>query len=133
VVWSLKNNEEKIRLTLEPPQLGNIYMEIYRDKENIKATLWTDNPVTKEILEAHQIQIHKILKDDGFTLEKFSVFVQQDMTSFQGRGENSIAHGQSTRTTARDDQGSQPPELSEMVPILKNLPYGDNQVIDIFV
>jgi hypothetical protein len=83
LIWSLNNREEQFRLTLDPPQLGSIYMEIQREKEHIKATLWAENPNTKNILEANQLSIQKIIESEGFSLESFSVFIEQDLGSFQ--------------------------------------------------
>ena len=83
MVWSLGQNEEKFRLTLDPPHLGSIYMEIQRDKEQIKATLWAENPNTKQILESNQLSIQKIIETEGFSLESFNVFVEQDLGTFQ--------------------------------------------------
>ena len=83
-IWLIRNNEESVRITLDPPQLGHIYMVIDRSKEDIKATLWTDNPATKATLETNQLQIQKIIESEGFKLEKFDVFVQQDMGGYQG-------------------------------------------------
>jgi hypothetical protein len=83
-IWLIRNNEESVRITLDPPQLGHIYMVIDRSKEDIKATLWTDNPATKATLETNQLQIQKIIESEGFKLEKFDVFVQQDTGWYQG-------------------------------------------------
>jgi len=83
LIWSLNNREEQFRLTLDPPQLGSIYMEIQREKEHIKATLWAENPNTKNILEANQLSIQKIIESEGFSLESFSVFIEQNLGSFQ--------------------------------------------------
>jgi len=83
MVWSLGQNEEKFRLTLDPPHLGSIYMEIQRDKEQIKATLWAENSNTKQILESNQLSIQKIIETEGFSLESFNVFVEQDLGTFQ--------------------------------------------------
>ncbi len=83
MVWSLGKNEEKFRLTLDPPHLGSIYLEIQRDKEQVKATLWAENPNTKQILESNQLSIQKIIESEGFSLESFNVFVEQDLGAFQ--------------------------------------------------
>ena len=133
VVWSLRNNEEKIKLTLDPPDLGNIYMEINREKGNIKATLWTDNPATKEILEAHQIQLSRILKDDGFKLEKFDVFLHQDMGSFQDREGRVLQRGPWGRDEFRDNPISAPFEVSEISPALTSRSYQGRKHVDLFV
>ncbi len=82
VIWSLKNNQEKIRVVLDPPELGSIYLEIHREKEGITTTLWAENALTKSTLESSQIQIQKIVENEGFHLEKFNVFIQQEGRSF---------------------------------------------------
>ena len=43
VVWSLNRHEEQFRLTLDPPQLGSIYIEIQRDKGT-----YQNDPVGRE-------------------------------------------------------------------------------------
>jgi hypothetical protein len=116
VIWSIRNKEEKIRLTLDPPQLGNLFIELHRDKEEIKATLWTDNPKTKEILENNQFQLQKNLEADGFKLEKYEVFVQKDMGSFQGNGENPIFDGQRSRKQFLGIQETELPQSLEIPP-----------------
>ncbi len=83
MLWSFSQNEEKFRLLLDPPHLGSIYLEIQRDKEQVKATLWAENPHTKQVLEANQISIQKIIESEGFSLESFNVFVEQDLGAFQ--------------------------------------------------
>ena len=88
VLWLVRNNEERIRITLEPPELGQVFLEIDRHKEHIKTTLWTDNPTTKASLETSQGEIQRIIESEGFKLEKFDVFVQQDPGWFQGRKED---------------------------------------------
>ena len=133
VVWSLRNNEEKIKLTLDPPDLGNIYMEINREKGNIRATLWTDNPATKEILEAHHIQLYRILKDDGFKLEKFDVFFQQDMGSFQDREEHVFHPGPWVRDEFQEDKVSAPPDVFEINPTLMSRSHRGSKHVDLFV
>jgi len=133
IIWTLKNNEERIRLTLEPPQLGNIYMEINRGGGNIRATLWTDNPVTKEILEMNQSQLHRILKEDGFKLEKFEVFTQQDMESFRERGESLYDHSPWAKNGFRGLKASPFIEPVEITPTEMNLSHRGNNSIDVFV
>lgn len=85
IIWSIRNNGERIKMALDPPQLGNLLLEIDRDKGNIRTTIWAENLVTKEILEHHQIQLEKILRDEGFRLEKFDVLLQQDMGTLRHR------------------------------------------------
>ena len=70
-------------MALDPPQLGNLFMEINRDRNSVTAHLWTDNPHTKELLDFSQGQLQKTLALDGFKLDRFEVLVQPDLKSFQ--------------------------------------------------
>jgi hypothetical protein len=90
LIWSVRNGEEKIKLQLEPPQLGSLYIEIGRQKGVLQATMWTTNQVTKELLESHQVELQRILKQDGFHLGQFDVFVNPNMKSFQERAEGQL-------------------------------------------
>jgi len=78
IVWSIQHGEEKIRLKLAPSLLGNLSMEVSKEKDVVRATLWAESPLTKELLETHRIELRKALEEDGFKLETFDVFVQQE-------------------------------------------------------
>jgi hypothetical protein len=132
ISWSIRNNQENIRLTLEPPQLGNLYIEIHRNKEEIKASLWTDNSTTKEILENNQFQLQKALEGNGFKLEKYEVFVQKDMGAFQGNDENHFSHDKGSRTQSLEIQES---ELSQPLEFLPGIirAGGKSRYVDRFV
>lgn len=80
---TLQQGGERIQMTFEPPRLGSIVMEINRDRSSVTAHLWTDNPLTKELLEFSQGQLQKTLELDGFKLDRFEVQVQPDLKSFQ--------------------------------------------------
>jgi len=79
IIWSVKNDQELIKVTLEPPHLGNIYIEVTREKENIRAKILTENPLTKELIEHNYWPIQKIIEKEGFRLERFDVFSPFDM------------------------------------------------------
>ncbi len=101
LVWSVRNGEEKIKLQLEPPQLGSLYIEIGRQKDVLQATVWTNNQVTKELLESHQVELQRILKEDGFHLGQFDVFVNPQMKSFQERMEGHTGTGSTESCLSR--------------------------------
>jgi len=132
VIWSIRNNEERIRLALEPPQLGNLFIELHRNKDEIKATLWADNPKTKEILENNQFQLQKTLEGHGFQLEQYEVFVQQDMGSFPGKEENPVFQGPGSRTPSLQIEEAELPASLEIPP--RAIPAsGGSQYIDRFI
>ena len=133
VIWGIRNHEDKIKFSMNPPQLGNIYVEINKDKENIKAVLWADHPVTKEILEAHQAELHKILRQDGFNLEKFDVFARQDMGWFHEPKENHVKYGQWTQGQSPEHESSLLQDRSEIGPVAIRASVEGNKSIDVFV
>ena len=80
---TLQHSGERIQMTLDPPELGSILLEITRDRNFVTAHLWTNNPQTKELLDFSQGQLQKTLELDGFKLDRFEVLVQPDLKSFQ--------------------------------------------------
>lgn len=81
---------EKVRFRLDPPSLGFIDVEIRRERDGIKATLWADHSVTKELLERHFFELRAMLESDGLRLEQFDVFLKQGWGSFQERHEGPV-------------------------------------------
>jgi flagellar hook-length control protein FliK len=81
---TLQQSGDRIQMTLDPPELGSILLEINRDRNFVTAHLWTDNPQTKELLDFSRGQLQKTLQLDGFKLDRFEVLVQPDLKSFQG-------------------------------------------------
>jgi hypothetical protein len=133
MVWSVQNGEERIKLTLDPPRLGNLYMEVIKEKEMVSATLWAESTATKELLDAHREELRRILESDGFKLEKFDVFVQQETRDFQDGGRHLIPHGQKSLDGFVENQAS-PGEHSGTDPNhIVNLFHRGNRYIDLFV
>jgi hypothetical protein len=132
VLWLIRNNEERIRITLDPPELGQVFLEIDRHKEHIKTVLWTDNPTTKASLETSQGEIQRIIESEGFKLEKFNVFVQQDPGWFQGRKENP---GKPDSREARRPAEERVPSANstESIPGRTPAPHLSSRYLDFFV
>ena len=131
VLWLIRNQEEKIRISLDPPELGHLSLEIHRTKENIQATLYTDNPATKATLESSQPEIQKIVESEGFKLEKFDVLVQQDL----GRQERREAHvppdsRNSSASGKVEGAGSTLPDSFPRTPLQK---HSGSRTLDFFV
>ncbi|MDI6762833.1 MAG: flagellar hook-length control protein FliK [Thermodesulfobacteriota bacterium] len=130
MVWSVQNGEERIKLTLDPPRLGNLYMEVTKEKEMVRATLWAESPVTKELLEAHRTELRRILEEGGFKLEKFDVFVQQGADRFMERKEHSFSRGQQEVSELNGDGAFLSPESSDVLSIAVRRYPGMSSYID---
>jgi flagellar hook-length control protein FliK len=132
LVWSVKSGEEKIKLQLEPPQLGSLYIEIGRQKDVLQATVWTNNQVTKELLESHQLELQRILKEDGFHLGQFDVFVNPQMKSFQERMEGHMEQGQRNHAS-HEPRGSLSRSESDGAPLPVTSWMRGSHRIDFFI
>lgn len=114
IVLSVRNGVEKIRLMLDPPQLGHLYMEVTKEKEVVKAALWTESHAARELLEAHRKELFKILEENGFKLEKFDVFVQEEAGRFFEERENPLLKGDWEGGDAKEGQEDLPPPPPEI-------------------
>jgi hypothetical protein len=132
VLWLIRNDEERIRISLEPPELGQVFLEIDRHKEHVKTFLWTDNPTAKAALETSQAEVQKILESEGFKLERFSVFVQQDPGWFQGRKENPGKSDSWQARTSGEGRAS-PANPVESVPSRPPGPHPSSRYLDLLV
>jgi len=133
MVWSVRNGEERVRLFLDPPQLGSLRIEIIKDKEMVSATLWAETPMVKELLEAQRVELRRILANDGFNLDRFDVFVQHEMKDFQHGGRPSVSYGGRSPDgwgESRDPSTEDVLETSDRPMILG---FDGNRSIDLFV
>jgi hypothetical protein len=88
--------------------------------------------MTKELLESHHVELQKIVKQDGFHLEQFDVFVDQNMRSFQeGKGDPM----DSDRWGSRSQENRGPSFLSETEIVSTPIYSGmqGRQRIDLFI
>jgi len=132
LIWSVRSGEEKIKLQLEPPQLGSLYIEIGRQKDILQATVWTNNQVTKELLESHQVELQRILKEDGFHLGQFDVFVNPHTKSFQERMEGQIDYDRRDHAS-HEPRGSLSQDESEAGPLPITSRMRGSSYIDLFI
>lgn len=131
-IWSLAHGEERIRLTLDPPELGTLYLEIHREKENVRATVLTDNQMAKTVLEGHQLEIQKIIEKEGFTLEKFDVSVDPQMSSFRESREKEMNRERELYAWGQKSQEGASPASLSFLPNLPRIP-GVDRYVDLWV
>jgi hypothetical protein len=132
VIWLIRNHEERIRMSLDPPELGHLFLEIHRTKENIQTTLYTDNPVTKVTLESNQREIQRIIESEGFKMERFDVLVQQDSSRFQERKDSPFYSDSRSSFVSGDIEApvSSAPDSFSSVP---RRMHPGSQYLDLFV
>jgi len=132
VLWLIRNQEERIRMSLDPPELGHLCLEIHRTKENIQTTLYTDNPVTKVTLESSQREIQRIIESEGFKMEKFDVLVQQDLSRFQERKDSPFHSDSRSSFTSGNIEAPVASAPDSFSPVPRRMHSG-SQYLDLFV
>jgi hypothetical protein len=132
VLWLIRNQEERIRMSLDPPELGHLCLEIHRTKENIQTTLYTDNPVTKVTLESSQREIQRIIESEGFKMEKFDVLVQQDLSRFQERKDSPFHSDSRSSFTSGKIEAPVSSAPDSFSPVPRRMHSG-SQYLDLFV
>jgi hypothetical protein len=130
---TLQHGGDRIQMTLDPPQLGTILMEINRDRNLVTAHLWTDNSQTKDLLDFSRGQLQKTLELDGFKLDRFEVLVQPDLKSFQE--ERWFGGRQPTWENSRPEESRAAPEgLIPTLPETATLRFSQgNRYVDTWV
>jgi len=131
-LWLIRNQGERIRISLDPPELGHLFLEIHRTKENIQTTLYTDNPVTKVTLESSQREIQRIIESEGFKMEKFDVLVQQDLSRFQERRDSPFLPDSRSSFTSGKIEAPVSSAPDSFSPVPRRMHSG-SQYLDLFV
>lgn len=71
----LKDDKSEIKIKLKPEILGDLLLKVEVEKGVVAAKAIVDNYKTKEIIEANFIQLRESLKEQGFDIKTFEVFV----------------------------------------------------------
>ncbi|KPK90000.1 MAG: hypothetical protein AMJ94_10450 [Deltaproteobacteria bacterium SM23_61] len=132
VLWLIRNQGERIRISLDPPELGHLFLEIHRTKENIHTTLYTDNPMTKVTLEAGQREIQRIIESEGFKMERFDVLVQEDLSRFQERRDGPFHSDLGSSFFSGNTEAPVSSESDSLTPVPRR-GHSGSQYLDLFV
>lgn len=78
IVKAVHNGEQVIRMTLKPPELGSLKIEMAVKDNVVNLGVNMDNPVSKELLLTHIHELRETLGDQGIKLEKVDVQIDFD-------------------------------------------------------
>lgn len=71
----LKDDKSEIKIKLKPEILGDLFLKIEVENGVVAAKAVVDNYKTKEIIESNFTQLRESLKEQGFDIKAFEVFV----------------------------------------------------------
>lgn len=93
IVRAVNQGENTLKLHLKPAELGRLVMTIDNVGNSMKVSITTENPVAKDILNAHVNELKTVLAAAGISLDKFDVDMNSDfrqsMTDTKNQFDNS--------------------------------------------
>ena len=79
---TFKNNVGKATLTLNPPELGRLKVEIIMDQALVKATIATENVLVRDALEANLPLLKEALQAQGLTVDDLNIMLGDGSKAF---------------------------------------------------
>jgi len=117
----LMKGSSRIVITLEPPNLGTLNMDVRVQHDMVRMLLIADNHEVKQVLHANLDQLKTALQGQGLNVDRFDVLVQDRSYSgnqgFQPGGGTLFDSGRGRRDDMKDDS---------LLPQM--LPSGGNEV-----
>lgn len=75
VLWMIQAGEQKGKVSLSPPELGRLDLDLVIKQGHLQANLSAENPAVKELIEANLDQLKQQLTDLGFHVDRFDVML----------------------------------------------------------
>ena len=79
----------KVQMTLQPPSLGTINMEVVVQNNRVELVLTTGHTDVQQMLQAGTDQLKSALQNQGFQIDQMSVLLRQENFGFNS-GENPL-------------------------------------------
>lgn len=109
----LKKGPGRIVITLEPPNLGTLNLDVKVHNDMVRLVLIADNHEVKQVLQSNLDQLKTALQNQGLNMDRFDVLVQQrssENPGFHQWGGALFEEGQGRRENTKED-GSPPQPL----------------------
>ncbi|MEE9543237.1 MAG: flagellar hook-length control protein FliK, partial [Thermodesulfobacteriota bacterium] len=124
VAITFKNNIGKATLTLNPPELGRLKVEIAVKNNSVKATIATENVLVKDALESNLPLLREALQAQGLTVDEVSIMLDGGSQAYDDKS----GEGLGRRNSAMNGSESESTEESAI-----ELRVLDNDGLDIFI
>ena len=80
---SLNNGFGRVRITLDPPNLGTVNLEIVVRMERVEVVITTDNPGVQQALQSRMDDVRTALQRQDLKIENFQVLLQDNTANQQ--------------------------------------------------
>ena len=119
----MKNRSGRIVITLEPPNLGTLNMDVRVHNDAVRMILIADNHDVKQVLHTNLDQLKTALQGQGLNIDRFEVLVQERSydgnPGFQPGGGALFEEGRGRRDNTKEDNSP-----------IQILPSGGNELND---
>lgn len=102
----------KVQMTLQPPSLGTINMEVIVQNNRVELVLTANHADVQQLLQANSDQLKSALNNQGFQVDQMSVLLRRENFGFN-LGGNLLWQDGSGRQPSNGDGSSSPPSTSE--------------------
>ena len=72
----LRNGSERMVMTLQPPRLGTLDLDVVVENNTVKMVMLADNQEVKQMLQAGMDDLRNALQERGFQVDRLEVLVQ---------------------------------------------------------
>jgi flagellar hook-length control protein FliK len=110
------NGQSRTRLSLHPPELGQIQIEISLESNKLSATLVTETEVVKQLMESNLGQLRQHLAQHNLRLENFQVTVGTDTPQYKESHQGFLGNGRRSRQNILADKTAVSVEQELIIP-----------------
>jgi len=112
----------KVQMTLQPPSLGTINMEVVVQNNRVELVMSTGHADVQQMLQAGVDQLKSILQNQGFQVDQMSVLLRQDNFSYNPGG-NSLWQDGSGQKDNNGNESAAFPSTVDAEPVMPRDDY----------
>ena len=86
----MNNGSGRVRITLDPPNLGTVNLEIVVRKERAEVVMTADNPGVQQALQSRVDDIRTALQRQDLKIENFQILLQDNAANQQQANSGAI-------------------------------------------
>lgn len=125
----LENGSGKVQMTLQPPSLGTINMEVVVQNNRVDLVLTANHADVQQLLQANADQLKNALNNQGFQIDQMSVLLKRDNPGFNLGGHSLWQEGAGQQQNqGNGSAGSGGTSVPETETILPRRDYGTGTI-----
>ena len=117
----------KVQMTLQPPSLGTINMEVVVQNNRVELVLKTGHADVQQMLQAGTDQLKSALQNQGFQIDQMSVLLRQENFTFNPGGNPLLQDGSEKREN-KGNGSSSVPSIPGTEPVVPRDDYGTGMI-----